>query len=393
MEKTMVTGKQFITGLLFMVCIALACALPVAAINVAVYGDTAGFDASLHPDTFTLVYSLPGTAGSDLDARVAQYTNASTDVIFIGGDGAFSSGTASQIEEAVSSGKILVVTEQNFQNFATSIPLQATGTVPESLYLKVESPNSTISQDIFAGLDSRFPNMTPVSSRERYASKPASVTLLRYDNDDPALIYTKYGNGFIVAWTPSSTGEYLTGTEADTINERLITHLLALRTAASPAQTTVSATFVPVNVTTTTVAIPSSPVQHASGSASVYSSPLGATVFIDGEYRGITPLNLTAMAPGSHAMKMALDGYYDYDSTIYIISGGTITAFGTLPPREATAVILTVAPTSAVTAVATQASIFENPSVIAAVLGIMTAIIGAVATIYTIHHKNKGGGN
>jgi hypothetical protein len=390
------------TVLVLVLAATLLGVMPVAAINTAIYGDTAGFSPDLHRDTFTVVYSLPGTAGSDLDANVAHYTNASTDVIFIGGDTSFGANTASGIEEAVSAGKILVVSEKNFRNFPSSIPVQNTGNVPESLYIWVANPNTTFSQDIFAGLGARFQNLTPLSGRSQYATKAGAVTLMSFDNDDPALLYTSYGKGFVIAWVPSSVGSYLTSTESDAINERLITHLLAVRGPISAVttqtttvpQTTVPATSspttIPANITTTPVPAISSPTDQARGTVSIYSSPLGATVFIDGAYQGITPLNLTAVAPGSHALKMAMDGYYDYDSTIYVISGGVITAFGTLPPRGNTAVVVTIAPTITPEVTATPGSILESPAVVAAILGIMTAIIGAIATIYSIYHKNKG---
>ena len=34
------------------------------------------------------------------------------------------------------------------------------------------------------------------------------------------------------------------------------------------------------------------------------------------------------------ALKLALTGYYDYDTTITVVGGGTITAFGSLAPNE-----------------------------------------------------------
>ncbi len=51
------THKSFIL-ILFA---ALLFVMPSAAINTAIYGDTAGFNPDLHKDTFTVVYSLPGS--------------------------------------------------------------------------------------------------------------------------------------------------------------------------------------------------------------------------------------------------------------------------------------------------------------------------------------------
>jgi len=73
---------------------------------------------------------------------------------------------------------------------------------------------------------------------------------------------------------------------------------------------------------------------RVSGDVPVHSSPSGADIFIDGIYRGIPPANLSGILPGYHALKLAMSGYYDYDTTIYVMGAGTITAFGALPPRE-----------------------------------------------------------
>ena len=86
--------------------------MPVAAINIAIYGDTAGFNPDNHQDTVTVVYSLPGSSGFELDNNFANFTKPSVDIIFMGGDDSFSADTGLQIEQAVSSKKIMVVTNK-----------------------------------------------------------------------------------------------------------------------------------------------------------------------------------------------------------------------------------------------------------------------------------------
>jgi hypothetical protein len=382
-----------------------------AAINVAIYGDTAGFIPDLHRDTFTITFSLPGISGVDLDSNVSHYTNSSVDVIFMDGGEPFSPGTAAEIEDAVASGKILVIADTHYRNFAASMPVENTGTAVGSPSLQVSNPNTTFSQDIFAGLRTNYPNITPVTERSRFTTKPDAVTLISFSDGDPALAYSRYGNGYVIAWTPSSQQPYLTSTEADRINERLITHLLALRgpisvitlttTNATPQATTIppaTLTMVipsvtPGNITLTPNTTGTVPAPQVLGNVSVFSSPMGANVFIDGVYRGATPANLTGITPGYHALKLAMNGHYDHDSIIYVIEAGTITAFGTLPPRENNTVQVTPAPVPLTTANATVTqvppSLLESPSVIAALLGVLTAVIGAAATIFAIFHKHK----
>ncbi|MEN6396912.1 MAG: PEGA domain-containing protein [Methanoregula sp.] len=375
-------------------CAAVLCAtfvlvMPVAAINTAIYGDTAGFVPTLHEDTFTVVCTLPGNAGVELDTDISCFTNTSTDVLFVGGDAGYSQDTATKIAAAVHTGKILVLTDKDLLRFTDILPARTAGTAPGSLTLNVTSPTTTLSKNIFSGMSSGFSSTTNVSSRVQYVARNGSTTLMNFDNGDPALLYTRYGNGYVVAWLPPADRIYLDSTDADTINERLITQLMALRGIVVVTETTVPVTTTPASVNTTattTTAIPTAAVEETLGNVSVYSSPLNANVYIDGVYKGIAPVNLTGISAGSHALKLALTGYYDYDTTITIVGGGTITAFGSLPPRESATM---ATPTPVVVTTTDTSSVFSSPAVVAAVLGIITAIIGAVVTLFTIYHKHK----
>lgn len=380
----MATLSHALAACAAVLCATLLMVMPAAAINTAIYGDAAGFDPALHQDTIVVACTLPGSAGDELDTGISCFTNASTDVLFIGGDAGFSQDSGAKIAAAVKTGKILVVTEKDLPRFTDILPVKTAGTAPGSLALNVTSPNATLSKDIFAGMPSVFSNTTLVSTRVQYAARDGATTLMSFDNGDPALLFTKYGNGYVVAWLPPANTAYLSSTEADTINERLITHLMALRVVATTA-TTVPAT----TVNTTAAAAVATPADSgaALGSVSVYSSPLSANVYIDGVYKGIAPVNLTDISAGSHALKLALAGYYDYDTTITVVGGGAITAFGSLPPRESATAAATTAPVAVTTTDAS--SIFSSPAVVAAVLGIITAIIGAIVTIFTIYHKHK----
>jgi|WetSurMetagenome_2_1015567.scaffolds.fasta_scaffold81947_2 hypothetical protein len=381
----MATQSHVLAACAAVLCATLLLVMPAAAINTAIYGDAAGFDPALHQDTIVVACTLPGSAGDELDTSISCFTNASTDVLFIGGDAGFSQDSGAKIAAAVKTGKILVVTEQDLPRFTDILPVKTAGTAPGSLALNVTSPNATLSKDIFAGMPSVFSNTTLVSTRVKYAARDGATTLMSFDNGDPALLFTKYGNGYVVAWLPPANSAYLSSTEADTINERLITHLMALRVVVATTATTVPATT--VNTTAATAVATPADSGTTLGSVSVYSSPLSANVYIDGVYKGIAPVNLTDISAGSHALKLALAGYYDYDTTITVVGGGTITAFGSLAPRETATVAATTAPVAVTTT--DTSSIFSSPAVVAAVLGIITAIIGAVVTLFTIYHKHK----
>jgi hypothetical protein len=368
------THKSFIV-ILFA---AMLFVMPSAAINTAIYGDTAGFNPDLHKDTFTIVYSLPGSLGSDLDTNITKYTDSGVDVIFMGGKDNFSPATASLLEKAVASGKIFVVSNNNYQKFDSSLPATSKGSVPDGQYLLVTDPNTTLSKTIFNGIRTNFTNNDPVSKRSPAEAKAGSVTLLNYDNGDPALLYWQYGNGYVIEWTPVSNSRYLSTTEADLINQRLITFLANEKLPKTTGTTPVST---PSNV----------------GSVSVYSSPLGASVLIDGRYYGTSPANLTDIQPGNHIIRLTLSGYYDYEGTIYVLAGQTTHAYGTLPPLNQVISSNTVTPVATPIIVAVPVTAeptpkqgaFENPGVIAAIIGVITASIGAIATIFSHISKAK----
>jgi hypothetical protein len=373
-------GLQYTkTSFILILFAALLCVMPSAAINTAIYGDTAGFNPDLHKDTFTLVYSLPGSPGTDLDTNITKYTDPSVDVIFMGGDDTFSPATASLLEKAVASGKIFVVRDNNYQKFDSSLPATSKGSIQDGQYLFVTDPNTTLSKTIFNGLRTNFSNTDPLTKRSKTGAKDGSVTLLSYDNGDPALLYWQYGNGYVIEWTQLSNRRYLNSTEADFVNQRLITFLMNEK----PPKTAVPT---------------SAPTQSNLGSVSVYSSPLGASILIDGRYYGTTPANLTDIQPGNHIIRLTLSGYYDYEGTIYVLAGQTTHAYGTLPPLNMFSSSPTPVPTNPVpvivevpvTAEPTQKQgAFENPGVIAAIIGVITATIGAIATIFSHIYNAK----
>ena len=358
--------------------------MPVAAINIAIYGDTAGFNPDNHKDTITVVSSLSGSSGIELDKNIANFTSPSVDVIFMGGDDSFSADTALQIEQAVFSGKIMVVTNKNYQKFNASLPAENSGSAPVGNYVQVTEPDNPVSQKIFAGLRTKFPNTDPMTSRFNTVGKKDSVTLLSYDSNDPALVYGRYGKGYVIEWAMSSTQPYLNVTESDVINDRLISYIRSLQNQA------------PVSSTTTIPATPL-PEQTTGGIVMVYSSPSGAAILIDGDYQGITPANITKMASGYHVLTLTLSGYYDYSSKVYIPGGQDTKLFGTLnpvglPPAQVTSPHITTPPEPVNTGNASPAqgsSVLENPGVLVAIIGVITATIGAIATIFSHIFKAK----
>jgi len=390
------TNRPFIL-LLFA---ALLLVVPAGAVNTAIYGDTAGFNAGNHTD-FVVMYSLPGSSGADFDTNADRYTNSSVNVIFIGGNDAFSPVTAGKIEQAVFRGKVLVLTYTSNHKFDGSLPASNAGSAPTGQSLVVTKPDTPLSQEIFAGLSSNYTNSTPPFSRESAIPRKGAVTLLSYDNNDPALIYWQYGNGYVIEWTLNNTGSFMTGGEADTINYRLINYLLKSVvpvTASTTPVPTPQPTTTPVNQTPAPGPSVSYTTQPLTGNLSVFSSPDGANILIDGIYYGKTPATISGIPSGNHIVRLTLSGYHDYESNnVGVFPDRINQVFGTLIPLSVAQ--QTPVPTTAATPIIVAIPVtpqptqtggmLENPGVVAGIIGVVTASIGAAATIYTHMSKIK----
>jgi hypothetical protein len=346
--------------------VALVCISPAAAGSIAVYGSTAGFIPELHADRFSVAYAIPVQSGQLLDENVANVTNASIQVIFIGGDDTFAAATAGEIEQAVWDGKILVVSYPATGKFGDSLPFSGSGVVPGADYLEVASPGNKISQAVFTGLASRFNATTPVTQRLAASSKAGTSTVLKYSTGEPALAYRKYGSGYVIGWTLESPSSYLGNDDADTVIYRLITALLDAQQGTMP---------------TTATPTPTATAARTTGNVTIHSNPLGATVFLDGLYRGVTPLELSGIPAGFHSVKMTMEGRYDYDGSVFVVVGETVTAFGSLPKQEGHAINEgTQVPPAATPVGSGSDNPLSSPVVIG---GAITAGIGALVTIYT----------
>lgn len=375
------------------VCLALLIVvipIPVSAYNVTIFGPNAGFDPALHTDSVVVLQSIPGSSGSDLDTAVDTFTQRSVDVMVIGGNATFSQATVMKIESAVAAGKILVVTYPGNRLFAASLPATNGGTAPGGQFLEIANPDDAGSQEIFRNLPNRYAVKGTAPEREQAFAKSGAVFHLNYDTGLPALLSWKFGHGAVIEWTTTPVPSYMTSADADTITNRIVTRLLTEVTPIPTDNSQVTPQTTGPQVSPTGSFVP------VTGDLIVYSSPLGASVLIDGVYSGITPLNLTGISPGNHILRLTESGYYDYEGTIYIVTGQTAHAFGTLPPLSQYSSAPTPVPTAAVpvivmvTPTETEApkGLLENSSVVVAIFGIITALIAGGVSIFT--HVFKG---
>jgi hypothetical protein len=358
---------------------ALFCVSPAAAEAIAIYGSTAGFTPAQHADRFSVAYQIPAGNGQALDANVASMVEPSIRVIFIGGDDSFSAETAAVIEQAVWDGRILVVSYPATGKFRDSLPFSGTGTAEGGDSLEVADPGNTISREVFAGLAGRFNATADVPLRLSATGKTGTATVLKYSTGEPALAYRKYGSGYVIGWTLEDPSSYLGRGDADTVLYRLVTALLN----AQAGSVSVTATSTP-EVTTDTPA-PTATAAVTTGNIIIHSNPMGATVFLDGLHRGVTPVELSGVAAGFHSLKMTMEGRYDYDGSVTAVAGETVTAFGSLPKQEGHTIGEgTPAPATTTTPATGDGNPLASPVVIG---GAITAAIGALATIYSQKQK------
>ena len=349
--------------------------VPASAYNVAIYGTNAGFDPTLHSGSVTVVKSVPGSAGSDLDSNIDQFVQSTVDVIILGGDATFSPATAAKIEAAVAGGKILVVTYPCNQLFEASLPATNGGTTEGGQYLEVSDPNSAVTKAVFSGLPTKFELRGAEPEKEQAVANAGTITVLNYDTGMPALLYGKYGKGYVVEWTTAPVPSYMDSIAADAVINRMILGLLpepiTTQTTVTSQKTTAAVTW-PATAANPTIS--GSDTGGGTGEVMVYSSPAGASVLIDGVYCGTTPKKVTGVPVGNHILRLT-QGY----GTLQPMN--KVTA---VPTGVPTAIVTVFVPVITVTALPTQdAGLLGNSSVIVAIIGVITALIASGATIFT----------
>ena len=70
------------------------------------------------------------------------------------------------------------------------------------------------------------------------------------------------------------------------------------------------------------------------GNAKISSVPPGATIYLDGNYVGISPQTVSDIATGIHPVTLKKDGYYNWESEIEIIKGATISINAQMETRD-----------------------------------------------------------
>lgn len=69
------------------------------------------------------------------------------------------------------------------------------------------------------------------------------------------------------------------------------------------------------------------------GDISIVSAPSQAQVYLNNAFRGITPLTLEGLAPGSYTVLLKMNGYVDWQATQQVTAGQTAQISATLSPQ------------------------------------------------------------
>jgi len=77
------------------------------------------------------------------------------------------------------------------------------------------------------------------------------------------------------------------------------------------------------------------------GAVRILSSPSGAEIYLDDEYRGTTPAAITAIAAGNHTLEVRTDGYDRWSAPVTIKAGNMLNVSATLSVIPITAMPVT----------------------------------------------------
>jgi hypothetical protein len=88
----------------------------------------------------------------------------------------------------------------------------------------------------------------------------------------------------------------------------------------------------------------SAPVRpQETGSVRILSSPAGAEIYLDGEYRGTTPATVTVVPAGNHTLEIRESGYERWSSPVTVRAGSMLNVSATLAAIPTTALPVTFA--------------------------------------------------
>ncbi|HJJ36038.1 MAG TPA: PEGA domain-containing protein [Methanocorpusculum sp.] len=155
--------------------------------------------------------------------------------------------------------------------------------------------------NVVSGQVSTVSAVLPESTQKGYvevASSPAGASVYI----DGGYVGITPSNGYLDAGSYSTSGS----------------HSIQLRLAGYE---TYSSSFTTSTTSTVVIAPTLTPDKSTKGTIHVTSSPVGATVTVDGTYYGTTPISVPNLNPGSHTVKVSAAGYVDSIQTVSVNAG------------------------------------------------------------------------
>lgn len=144
---------------------------------------------------------------------------------------------------------------------------------------------------------------------------------------------------FVVIPAPVFSGSF-SDPAVDILDQEL--HALAPvpLVTATPKTTLIKNAYMVVSTTQTPL---------SGGLLNVGSTPSGASVYIDGSLKGTTPLSVSPVSVGIHAVTFKKAGYADYSTKVTVTAGGVAKVFGSLTPVTTEMVTSMASPSETVT--------------------------------------------
>jgi hypothetical protein len=160
--------------------------------------------------------------------------------------------------------------------------------------------------------------------------QPVYATVSLVSNPSGASVYS---NGVFV-------GKTLPGTPLTSTSVKPGTYTLLLTKSGYQDYTTTGTVVAGKNYDLNINLVPVS--NPTTGSISVSSVPSGADVYVNNIFRGLSPLTVDSLTPGSYTVFVRLSGYQDWQSSVSVTAGSTAQVSAMLIPAP----IRTQAPTS-----------------------------------------------
>ena len=232
---------------------------------------------------------------------------------------------------------VLTEFEISYGEGDTELDLQLRGTVPSSttgqvLIIKIEhlrgsdvKDSHSVTRDVVSAADIEgAPTTVPATTNDVIYPSPVATTGSLSIGSSPSGA-SVYVDGTYKGVTPLIVSDLSPGSHQVRLARTGYYDYTRTVSVTSGGTTPVSATLSQVPAVATT------------GSLSIGSSPSGASVYVDGTYKGVTPLIVSDLSPGSHQVRLAMTGYYDYSPTLFVTAGETTPVSATLSQVPAAA--------------------------------------------------------